>query len=117
MYRPASHAPDQRLKNYATTIYFLQAAAFLVVVTYFIAPLLAYWKRKEAQGTWLEPHLRWQINTFWFSLAGILTGMLAFSTPLGVPILAATSIWFVYRIGQGWARLGRGQTVGSEAGR
>ena len=114
MFKPTSHAPDQALRNYATTIYFLQAATFLVGITYFAAPLLAYWKRKEAQGTWLESHLRWQINTFWFSLAGIVLGVLAFAQPFGMAILTATSMWFVYRIGQGWTRLGRGQPVGGE---
>ncbi len=111
MIKPASHAPDQSLRNYATIIYFLQAATYVLGITYLIAPLLAYWKRKDAQGTWLESHLRWQINSFWFSLAGLALGMATFTTPAGLPILAATSMWFVYRIGQGWVRLSRGQAI------
>jgi len=111
MFKPASHAPDQSLRNYATAIYALQAATYLVGITYFIAPLLAYWKRKEAQGTWLESHLRWQINTFWFSLAGLALGLLTLYLEVGIGVLAVTSIWFVYRIGQGWSRLGQGRAI------
>jgi uncharacterized membrane protein len=112
MFRPASHAPDQALRNYAIAIYALQAATYVTGITYLLAPLLAYWKRKQAHGTWLESHLRWQINTFWFSLAGIAIGGAALATPVGIMILAATSIWFVYRIGLGWTRLSRGQAIG-----
>lgn len=112
MFKPATHAPDQQLRNYALAIYALQAATFVIGITYFLAPLLAYWKRKEAQGTWLESHLRWQLNTFWFSLAGLVLGSLTLSFAVGLMILAATSMWFVYRIGQGWTRLSRGQAIG-----
>ncbi len=114
MFKPASHAPDQSLRNYATAIYALQAATFITGISYFLAPLLAYWKRKEAQGTWLESHLRWQINTFWFSLVGIALGLLSFTflPQAGLMILSASSMWFVYRIGQGWTRLSRGQAIG-----
>jgi uncharacterized membrane protein len=117
MFRPATHAPDQQLRNYATTIYFLQAATYVVVFSYFVAPAIAYWKRKDAQGTWLESHLRWQINTFWFSLVGLAIGLLTLASPVGMPVLMATSLWFVYRIGQGWTRLSRGQPMGSSAAR
>ena len=113
MFRPASHAPDQQLRNYATAIYALQASTYVLGVTYLLAPLLAYWKRKQAQGTWLESHLRWQINTFWFSLAGLAVGLLTLYLQLGIFVLAATSLWFVYRIGQGWTRLSRGQPIGA----
>ena len=105
--------PDA-LKNLATLVYALQAA-FPFVIPYFIAPLVAYWKLNEARGTWLESHLRWQINTFWFSLAGIFIGILTFSSPLGLVILSATSIWFVFRIGQGWTRLSRSQKMDAKS--
>ena len=101
----------QQLKKFATLIYVLQAATIPLVVTYFIAPLIIYWKRKQAKGTWIESHLRWQINTFWFSLVGIAVGIAALATPVGAFILAPTLLWFVYRIGQGWTRLSRGQAM------
>lgn len=111
MIKPASHAPDQSLRNYATIIYLLQAATYFTGITYFLAPLLIYWKRKEAHGTWLESHFRWQFNTFWYSLPGVAIGLVMLPFEVGIAILAITSIWFVYRIGQGWTRLSRGQAI------
>ncbi len=111
MFKPASHAPDQTLRNYVTAIYVLQAATFGIGITYFLAPLLIYWKRKEAHGTWLESHLRWQFHSFWYSLPTLAIGLLTLSFPVGLPILAITTMWFVYRIGQGWTRLSRGQPI------
>ncbi len=99
------------LKNFATLVYLLQAATFGFGITYFLAPLAIYWKRRQAQGTWIESHLNWQLNTFWFSLAGLAAGTLAWPTPVAWMILIATSMWFVYRIGQGWTRLSRGQPI------
>lgn len=111
MFRPASHAPDQLLKNYVLAIYALQAASFIFGVTYFLAPCLIYWKRKDAQGTWLESHLRWQFNSFWYSLLGLAIGLVTMELALGVAILGITAIWFIYRIGQGWTRFSRGQGI------
>ncbi len=104
------------LKNIATVVYALQAATIPLIITYFIAPLFAYWKRKQAMGTWVESHLRWQLNTFWFSLIGFMIGIPALVTPFGSFILATTLLWLVYRIGQGWTRLSRGQSMFNELG-
>jgi uncharacterized membrane protein len=42
--------------------------AFLTGWPSIIAVILNYVKRREARGTWLESHFRWQIRTFWFGL-------------------------------------------------
>ncbi len=104
------------LKKFAILVYILQAATIPLVITYFIAPLLIYWKRKQARGTWLESHLRWQANTFWFSLIGIIIGVATSTIQIGLVILSITSMWFVFRIGQGWTRLSRGQGMLAEMG-
>ncbi|MFM8331943.1 MAG: DUF4870 family protein [Candidatus Methylumidiphilus sp.] len=109
--QPRRSLASSPLKNLGTVIYALQAAAYAFPLTYFIAPLVVHWKRKSAQGTWLESHLRWQINTFWFSLAGFALGFLTLSLQIGLAILAATSMWYVFRIGQGWTRLSREQPL------
>jgi len=118
MNNPPKPVTDEtkQLKNLATLVYILQAVTIPLVVTYFIAPLIVYWKRKQAKGTWIESHLRWQINTFWYSLTGLVIGILASATPIGGFILAPTLLWFVYRIGQGWTRLSRGQMMTVQTG-
>lgn len=117
MFKPSSRAPDQALQNYVLVIYALQAASYLTLVSYFIAPLLALWQRKAARGSWLDSHLRWQLNSFYFSLVGITLGILSFASPVGLPLIAITSMWFVYRIGQGWTRLSRRQPISGDPAR
>jgi uncharacterized membrane protein len=37
--------------------------------------VVAYLKRDDAAGTWLESHYRWQIRTFWWLLLwGVIGG-------------------------------------------
>ena len=116
-----SAAEIKKLKQIAGLVYLLQAITIPLVVTYFIAPLLVYWQRNRARGTWLESHLRWQINTFWFGLTGFMAGVLALTVgndsvrQIGATILAITLTWLAYRIGQGSTRLGRGQEMVAEA--
>src|SRR5688572_10519368 len=43
-------------------------AAFLFGIPGIAGVVVAYVKRSEAAGTWLESHYRWLIRTFWFSL-------------------------------------------------
>ncbi len=118
-----SAAEIKKLKRITVLVYILQAITIPLVVTYFIAPLLVYWQRKKARGTWLESHLRWQINTFWFGLTGFAAGILALTggndsiRQIGATILAITLTWLAYRIGQGSTRLGRGQEMIAEAGK
>lgn len=78
-----------------------------------IAVLLAYIKRSEARGTWLESHFRWQIRTFWFALLwAVLVGLV--SLPLTLVIvgfgtwvigLFLLGVWAIYRVARGWLRL------------
>src|ERR1044071_8490058 len=51
-----------------------------------IALIIAYVKRGEAAGTWLQSHYRWLIRTFWFSVLWNIVGWLAVVTLIGIPI-------------------------------
>src|ERR1700752_2969195 len=89
--------------------------AFLTGWPSIIAVILNYVKRSDVRGTWLEPHFRWQIRTFWFGLLWVvLCGAFVFMTlGLGIFIvwlaLAAVGIWFIYRIARGWLCLLEGR--------
>jgi uncharacterized membrane protein len=85
--------------------------AFLIGWPSIIAVILNYVKRREARGTWLETHFRWQIRTFWFGLLWVtLCGVFIVAT-LGIGLLIAwlplalVGVWFIYRIVRGWLRL------------
>jgi uncharacterized membrane protein len=71
-----------------------------------IALIIAYVKRSEAAGTWLQSHYRWLIRTFWFSVLWNLVGWLAAVTLIGIPIAIciwiATTIWVLYRLIRGY---------------
>jgi uncharacterized membrane protein len=85
--------------------------AFLTGWPSIIAVVLNYVKRGETRGTWLEPHFRWQIRTFWFGLlwVGLCFAFIVVTFGIGILIawlpLAIVSVWFIYRIARGWLRL------------
>ncbi len=127
------------LKKLTAIIYALQAASFLVGITFIVAVIINYMKRPEVKGTWLESHFRWQIRTFWVgticTIGGLLiaflifTGicfyirqevMLGFSISFSVPVISAlpgvliyigAGIWIIYRIAKGWLYLNSNKSM------
>ena len=114
----------------------------LYVLSYFTAGLLwivpifmNYFKRREADGTWLATHFDWQIKTFWYSIVlfvvgvGIIifalggfgvsimadSGNIAIGSVLlasvGFIIMGFTFVWHLYRIVRGWIALADGRPV------
>lgn len=80
-----------------------------------IAVALNYVKRKDATGTDLESHFRWQIRTFWFALPWALVGLVLWLTLLLIPfallLWAVTGLWVAYRVARGWIALVRGRPL------
>jgi len=87
----------------------LVLTAFLTGWPSIIAVILNYAKRAEVRGTWLDSHFGWQIRTFWYALAWLLAGAVAFVTFVGIPVAIAvwivTGLWVLYRIARGWMTL------------
>ncbi len=83
--------------------------SFIGSIPSIIAVILNYANRSKAAGTWIDSHYRWQIRTFWFAVLWVLLAMffiLTFiGTPIGLIILAALTVWLIYRIARGWLRL------------
>ena len=104
-------ADEKSLKNLTTAVYALQAAGFLIGITWIVALVIDYVKRDEAKGSWLESHFRWQIRTFWWGLLwGVLGGILLLVL-IGWLVLAANAVWIIYRIVKGWLRLAEGREI------
>ena len=80
-----------------------------------VAVILNYVKRRDARGTWIESHFRWQIRTFWFAILWVVIAFLLTLTVVGIPIaiviLVGITIWLIYRIGRGWLRLSDGKEM------
>src|ERR1700754_3678978 len=70
--------------------------------------ILAYIKRDDCRGTIWETHFTNQIETFWTSLAlGVVGGILCVTVVglvVGLPLIAVTVVWFLYRSIKGLIR-------------
>ena len=69
----------------------------------FIALVVNYLKRSDAQGTIYASHMTWMIRTFWWWLLWVVvTGLLALVS-LGVLVflMAIPYLWFLYRMIKG----------------
>jgi uncharacterized membrane protein len=72
--------------------------------------ILAYVKRGDAAGTWLQSHYRWLIRTFWFSLLWgfigglvlVTLGLVLIGIPIAFCIWVAATIWVMYRLIRGY---------------
>ena len=108
-------AQDAKMKENKTmthVIYALYAASLLVGgITALVAIVLNYIKKEDVAGTFLESHFRWQIRTFWFGLLWGFIGAILLLVLIGIPILVADVVWFIYRIAKGWLRLHEGKPM------
>ena len=105
---------DAKMKENKTmthVIYALYAASLLSGITVLIAIVLNYIKKEDVAATILESHFRWQIRTFWFSLLWAFIGAITFIILIGIPILVADLVWFIYRIAKGWLSLHEGKPI------
>ena len=99
------------LRHVCTAVYALQAASFLVGVTFLVALIVSYAKRDEAAGTVLESHFTWQIRTFWYGLLWGMVGLISHFLLIGYLILLGNTVWILYRIIKGWLKLHDGRPV------
>jgi uncharacterized membrane protein len=104
-------AGEKNLRTLTTVVYALQAAGFVVQITWIVAVVINYVKRDETNGTWLESHFRWQIRTFWWGLLWAAIGVITFLIVIGWLILIADAIWLIYRIVKGWLYLNDGKPI------
>ena len=85
------------------------AGGFVFGLPSLCAVLLNYLKRGDVKGTWLESHFRWQIRTFWFTLAWLFVYGLLIITIIGIPLawilIAVLGLWVGYRVIRGWSAL------------
>jgi uncharacterized membrane protein len=87
----------------------LAVPAPLLTLIGVLGVIVAYVKRGEARGTWLESHMTWLIRTFWWStvwaaigwIVLILLAIVLIGFALGPLIWAVTAIWVLYRVIRG----------------
>ncbi len=91
--------------------YVLGLLAVVLPFTHLIMLVIAYVKRGDSKGTYLEGHFRWQIRTFWFSLLWAVLGLFLLFFGVGILVLIAAGIWDIYRMIKGLLKLNDGVDV------
>ena len=85
------------LRQYTMIIYILYIASVLIGVTSIVGIIMAYIKRADFAGSEYEDHITYLIRTFWISLIGYLIGIVLMFIGIGMFIIIAVGIWFLYR--------------------
>ena len=105
---PSSHkiksADGTDLRQYTMIIYILYMASVLLGVTSIVGVIMAYVKRADFAGTEYEDHITYLIRTFWISLGGYVIGVILSMVFIGVFVIFAVFIWFIYRIVVGFIK-------------
>ena len=99
------------LKKYTYSVYILQALSFVTLISALIGLIINYIKDDDVRGSWLESHFTWQKATFWYGLLWMVLGVLTTPIAIGYVVLAAVSIWLIYRIARGWIYLVDGKEM------
>lgn len=103
------------IKTLTAVIYALYGVGVIIGVSSVVAVIVNYVKRADVAGTLYDSHFTWQIRTFWFSLLfGIVGGILS-GVVIGIPIMALTWLWYIYRIVKGFLFLNDGKPVDAKA--
>lgn len=123
-------APRDSLITTAHVVYGLHALSLLIGATGFvtligafvfgipsiIAVILNYANERDARGSFLESHFRWQIRTFWFAALWALIAVMLFVTIIGIfaawIVAFGAGLWVIYRIVRGWLALANRESVG-----
>jgi uncharacterized membrane protein len=97
---------ERSIRTLAHVLYALYAVHwFTGGISGIVAIIVDYLKRPDAVGTPYAPHFEWQIRTFWMGLVGYVIGAILTLVAIGFVVLAAVSIWMLYRIVKGWLYL------------
>lgn len=97
-------------RNLAVVVYILQGLSFFLGgITGLVGVIINYVKQDDVRGTWVEPHFRWQIRTFWIGLLWTVIGVVTTFLIIGWFILLGIGIWLIYRIVKGALALNDGK--------
>jgi uncharacterized membrane protein len=98
-------ADQKKLRDLALLVYALQAAGFLIGVSWIAGVVINYLKIDDVRNTWLETHFNWQLRTFWFGLAGMMVAWALAIVKIGAVVGLVVTAWAIYRVAKGWLAL------------
>lgn len=73
--------------------------------------IFAYIKNSSARDEFERSHCSYAIRTFWWGMLWSVIGAILSVFLIGVPMLFALAIWYVYRIVKGLVRTSEGKPV------
>lgn len=76
--------------------------------------IMAYVQEQDRLSEVQAAHCRWLRNTFWVTAAGTVIGAVLALVLVGYLIIAATWIWYVYRVIKGWVRYSENRRPGKD---
>lgn len=90
-------------------VYGLFGLSLITALPSLLGAILAYLKRPDMRGSWLESHATWQIRTFFIMLiSSIISAAMAATFilfPFAALLAGVTWLWFAYRTIKGWLKL------------
>lgn len=92
-------------------VYVLYALSVVMAIPGMFGVILAYLKRGDVAGSYLESHVAWQVRTFWIWLLMWVAGAMLVFVLIGWLVLGAAQLWLVYRIIKGWLLLIDGRPI------
>lgn len=98
-------------RNIVHVTYLLFALSLVSGLTAIAGVIVAHLKLGDVRGTILESHYQWLIRTFWIALAaGFVSALLSF-IGIGLLLIVAVLVWYIYRLVKGWLRLNDGKAI------
>ncbi len=95
-------------RTVAMIVYSLFVMSFLLALLAVIGVVIAYLKRRDADGTAYESHMTWLIRTFWGAVIGgaVAYGVMYFAGPtIGYVATGVVGLWYILRVATGFAIL------------
>jgi len=121
-YRPPAPRIADRVAGERQNVniaYALWAASYVFGIVGIAGLVMCYVKRGDVRGTYLAEHYDWIIESFWFTLGGVVAGILLVlmmaAVSEGLALTAAVVLallamgWPVYRLIKGWVALNDGR--------
>ena len=86
-------------------------ALFTGGISGIVGVVMAYIKRDDVRGTYLESHAKWIAETFWWSFWLSIVGAVLTFVLVGFPVLFAVWVWSIYRVVMGAVRISERRAV------
>ncbi len=109
----SSNADSESNYTFFLIAHILMAAGLVTGLTPIAAVIMAYIKKDEVRGTYLESHAKWLIETFWWSIALAVIGFITLFIFVGIFVLIGAGIWYIYRIIMGIVRISERKAIGA----